>query len=229
MIKNFLIFALLASYSTFALAAEDTELKNVLGKPEAEKFQGKRAVSITQIFSQIFAVGIPEGFVSTTEKNTQGYYSQNYVLQGETDEKWTQKITVAGSKGLSLNPAASPEKLLLLTADGMSSICPKTFSSGSLGAGKIDGHDTYGLMMACGEVPTSQGYVSDKEMAFVIKGNEDYYTIIWAERGVASKEVVAFDKSTWEQRMVKLKPIKLCAVVPGEPKPYLSCISQINK
>lgn len=229
MIRNFLIITFFTSYAIICQATDDADIKNALGKPEAEKFQGKRQVSITQIFNQILAVGIPEGFVATTEKNSQGYYSQNYVLQGETDEKWTQKITVAGSKGLSLNPAASPEKLLLLTADGMSSICPKTFSSGSLGAGKIDGHDTYGLMMACGEVPTSQGYVSDKEMAFVIKGSEDYYTIIWAERGVASKDAVNFDKSTWEQRMVKLKPIKLCAVVPGEAKPYISCISQINK
>lgn len=59
-----------------------------------------------------------------------------------------------------------------------------------------------------------------------VKGQSDYYTIQWAERGAASKSPIKVDDAKWQGRLNQLAPIKLCPVIPGEAAPYPSCVGR---
>ena len=61
-------------------------------------------------------------------------------------------------------------------------------------------------------------------LIIAIKGESDYYTIQWAERGKASAEPFAPDRAAWEKRVAELGPIRLCRIVAGEKAPYPSCV-----
>lgn len=221
-------FCFISFYSLVGFAATESEVKDEFKKIETSNFQGAKVMTITQIFSQTLASALPDGFEPISENLKEGFYIQQFVLKGETQTQWTQKITITGSKGLSLNSNITPEKFVNYLASGIKSFCPQTFSATSFGAGKIDGSDAFGMLIGCGEVPTSQGKVSETNLVFTIKGEADYYSIQWAERGFSSSSKLDLDVNSWNQRMSKLKPIKLCAIVPNEQKPYLSCTAQIK-
>lgn len=226
--NQILVTCFISLYAIVSFSATEGEVKDEFKKIETSKVQGAKVITVTQIFSQILANVLPEGFEPVIENLKEGFYIQEFVLKGETQNQWTQKITITGSKGLSLNPKVTPEKFVNFVASGIKGVCPQTFSANSFGAGKIDGHDAFGMLTGCGEVPISQGKVSEINLIFSIKGEADYYSIQWAERGFPSSSQIVLDVKSWNQRISKLKPIKLCAIVPGEAKPYPSCTSQIK-
>jgi hypothetical protein len=226
--NQILIVCFMLFYTLDSFAATEAEAKEEFQKIESSKSQDAKVMTITQMFSQTLANALPEGFEPASENLKEGFYIQEFVLKGETKNFWTQKITITGSKGLSLNPNVTPEKFVNFVAGGIKSVCPQTFSATSFGAGKIDGNDAFGMLMGCGEVPTSQGKVSETNLTFTIKGEVDYYSIQWAARGFPSSSKLDLDTNSWNQRMSKLKPIKLCSIVSGEQKPYPSCTAQIK-
>ena len=63
-------------------------------------------------------------------------------------------------------------------------------------------------------------------LLLAVKGVEDFYSIQWAERGVASSQAPVFDEGLWKQRYQQLSPIRLCTRVPGEVPPFPSCVEQ---
>lgn len=205
------------------------QLEKSIEKVEEKRAQGSTVMTITQIFGQILANGLPQGFVPVFENVKPGFYIQEFVLKGETATNWSQMITVAGSKGLSSLPNLTPEKYASTIAAGFKNVCPNTFSTASFGAVKVDGYDAFKAIAGCGEVPTSAGKVSEMLVMVTIKGEADYYSIQWSERGFPSSSPLTIDKSMWDERVTKLMPVKLCAIVPGEQKPYPSCTSQIKK
>lgn len=211
-------------------AAENGELEKAIEKVEEQRAQGSTVMTITQIFSQTLANGLPQGFVPVLEDVKSGFYIQEFVLKGETPYQWTQKITISGSKGLSSIPNLSPEKFTVVSFNAIKkNVCPNSYSIGRVGESKIDGYDAFTAILGCGEVPTRAGKVSEMFVTLTIKGEADYYTIQWTERGFPSSTSLVLDKSMWNERVAKLMPIKLCAIIPGELKPYPSCTSQIKK
>ncbi|MEI7430007.1 MAG: hypothetical protein WCL27_06085 [Betaproteobacteria bacterium] len=65
---------------------------------------------------------------------------------------------------------------------------------------------------------------SESMLLIVIKGESDYYTVQWAERGDASTTPIKLDEAKWTDRFKRLAPIKLCPIIPGERAPYPSCV-----
>ena len=89
--------------------------------------QGHLVTVATPVYSQIVMFSYPPGFKHAFSKNTGSSYMQEYVLDGETVEKWTQMVTLSGAKGLSSNQALTPQRFVEFVASGFQRTCPSSF------------------------------------------------------------------------------------------------------
>jgi len=192
-------------------------------KVETFRDQGYTVKTITPIFSQLLMLSYPKGFVPAFEGGRNGQYVQESVLEGETINKWSQMITITGAKGLSAIQKVTPALFAVSMAGGFKGACPTSYSALSLGEVKFGGNDGFAAVLSCGTSTFGGSAHSESMLLVVIKGDNDYYTIQWAERGEASATPIKLDNATWSKRLQKLMPIKLCPIVPGEKPPYPSC------
>lgn len=223
MIRKFAVLATLSALCSSVLAEEKMPpLKGV----EVLRQQGYSVQTITPIWSQLVAFPFPQGFVPVFENVKDGHYSQGAVLQGETVKKWSQMLTITGAKDLVSNPNLTPERFAGGMAVGFKRTCPDSYFATGLGEIKFGNHGGFAAVLSCGVAnPVGESY-SESVLLIVIKGESDYYTIQWAERGEASKTPIKFDSEKWVDRFKRLTPIKLCPIVPGEQAPYPSCANR---
>lgn len=218
MASRLLALALGCCLGTTTLA----QTKPPVAAPEPKLTQeAKRA--ITPVFSQLVSYSYPKGFTPAFEDTKETKYIQESVLAGETVQKWSQMITLTGVKNLAANPDLSPERFAGTMAGGFKRVCPESFSGAGLGGFKLGKHDAFVAAIGCGTVAAQGEAYSETAVVLVIKGEKDYYTLQWAERGKASKTPIPFDNNKWSERLKKLAPIKLCPLVPGEKAPFASC------
>ncbi len=217
------IVAYLLTLSTSAFA-DNSEVR---GKEiESLRQQGYSVHVITPIFNQLLMVSFPRDFKPAFVNTKGNQYIQESVLDGESTKKWSQMITLTGAKGLASNRNVTPQIYANSVAGGFKRTCPDSFSGTSLGALKISGHDAFVAVISCGAVAPAGEQYSETALVIVVKGENDYYTIQWAERGDASRSPITFDKDKWTGRIKRLAPIKLCPIVPGESAPYPSCTNR---
>jgi len=133
---------------------------------------------------------------------------------------------VTGAKGLAASPDLSAQSVVEQIASGFKGACPDTFSANAVGAMKISGRDAFAAWASCGTVQSDEPKHSESALLIAIKGTADYYTIQWAERDPASSQPIAFNDERWKDRLDKLKPIKLCRLIPREAPLYPSCVNQ---
>jgi hypothetical protein len=188
--------------------------------------QGYFVTTISPIFSQLVMLSFPKGFETVFENTNGNRYTREAVLKGETVDRWTQMITVTGAKGLAANPKLSPQSLAEQIATGFKGACPDTFSAGEVGDFKIGGRDAFIVWASCGTVDADEPKHSESALLIALKGTVDYYTIQWAERDAASSQPIVFNEEKWIDRLYKLSPIRLCALVPREAPPYPSCFNR---
>jgi hypothetical protein len=193
---------------------------------EALRKQGYSVRMISPIFGQLVMLSLPKGFTTVFEDTTDGQYTREAVLEGESVERWSQMITVTGAKGLASNPRLTAQSFVEQIAGGFKNACPDTFSAKGLGALKISGRDAFIALAACGTVASDGSAHSESALLVAIKGTADVYTVQWAERGPASARPMALDEAMWKERFNALGPIKLCPIKPGEAPPYPSCANQ---
>ena len=55
----------------------------------------------------------------------------------------------------------------------------------------------------------SKGMNSETALMIFIKGEKDYYTLQWAERGQLSSNPLPIDEGKWRAKFKKLMPIEL--------------------
>src|SRR3954471_11264879 len=87
-------------------------LAAAMGVPDASIGQGQRGginelrqqgysvAVVTPVYSQLVRFSFPAGFTPAYQNDTGSYYIQESVLEGQTVQKWSQMITLTGSKGL---------------------------------------------------------------------------------------------------------------------------------
>ncbi|WP_133681816.1 Rap1a/Tai family immunity protein [Paludibacterium purpuratum] len=186
--------------------------------------QGYSVRTISPIFGQLVMFSFPKGFTTVFEDAKGPQYIREAVLTGESTQKWSQMVTITGAKGIASNPNITPLLFASRMAGGFKNDCPTSFNGTGLGAFKLGNYDAFAALISCGVANPTGNLYSESTLLIVIRGESDYYTIQWAERGDASSEPIKFDKSKWMDRFKRLAPIKLCPIVPGEPAPYTSCI-----
>lgn len=220
MIMRFALLALLASTSFQAASAE-------VPHTTSHRESATSLLAISPIFSQLVAFKMPLDFHVVNEETSAHAYVREAVPTGETAEQWTRMITVTGYKGIAANPGPPPALLLNGIAGSFKKACPDTVSVGDLGNPPIDGYPAAFAFVACGTTGEGDKTHSEAALVVAIKGEQDYYTIQWAERGPAQAFPIAFDDQHWLGRLKQLMPVFLCARVPGEEAPYPSCVSRL--
>ena len=221
MIKYVAAFAAACIASAFAQSsAPKSNAADVLKQSNAP------VKTITKVFSQLITYSLPKGFVPVFEDGKGNQYIQEAVLAGETTTKWTQMITLTGAKELVANPNVTPMAFANRMAEGFKQSCPASFNAMGLGPNKINGFDAFGAILSCGVAMPSGTPYSETMLLLVIKGERDYYTLQWAERGAPSQTPIKVDEAKWAERMRRLAPVRLCPIVPGEAAPYPSCLNR---
>lgn len=215
--------------STFCSATQAGEVAVKVNEVETLRAQGYSVGSITPIFSQLLMFSSPKDFVPAFEDAKTDFYLQESVLAGESVNKWTQMITITGSKNLALNPNVTPKRFADGMAGGFKAACPNSFNAFGLGETKFGDYSAFSAVISCGSASPTKEQYSESLLLIVIKGDKDYYTVQWAERGKASEQPIKFDSDKWTDRFKKLMPIHLCPKVPGEKPPYPSCVDRKQK
>jgi hypothetical protein len=187
--------------------------------------QGHSVTAVTPVYNQLVMFSYPRGFKPAFAKDSGPNYIQEYVLEGETVEKWTQMVTLTGAKGLAANQAVTPQRVVESIAAGFQRACPASFAALPFGALEVSGHEAFVALFGCGTVPVGPAR-SEVAMVLAVRGAADYYTIQWAERAEPSSQRPVLDGGKWVGRLRALNPIKVCGRVPNEPAPYPSCINQ---
>lgn len=213
------IAALLVSLSLHAMAADAPG-----ATPGTENMSS--LLTISPIFSQLVAFNMPLIFHVANEETSAHSYIREAVLRGDTVDKWTQMITVTASQGVSARPDLTPEIFAGHLAAQFRQTCPDTVTAAGLGSLKVAGYPATLLFVGCGTVGEPGERHSERAVVMVIKGENDYYTLQWAERAAAQSSPVAFDEQRWLGRLKQLMPVRLCAKVPGEQAPYASCLQR---
>ncbi len=209
-----IVFALLCARP--ALAAADDAPKTESSTPAAQPV-------ISPIFGQLVMFTLPAGFKTVFEQPSADRYIREAVLNGESVDRWSQMITVTGAKGLATSPQMSAQYFAAQIAAGFQKTCPKTFSVKPLGPTSVSGQEAFVAVASCGKVDASPDKHSETALIVAIKGASDIYTVQWAERTPANAENLTIDENKWKSRLMKLMPIRVCAIKPGEKPPYPSC------
>lgn len=222
-LKSSLLALMLVSIAPFSFGADNAAVSDEV---EALRDKGYTIQTVTPIFSQLVMYSMPRGFKPVSENGNGMQYIQEAVLQGETVHKWTEMITLTGAKGMAGNPNATPKILAAMIGAGFKKACPDTYSAVAIGSMKFSGHDAFAAVVSCGSTMHAGTVSSESALVIVIKGVNDYYTIQWGERATASGSPINLNDVKWVDRLKKISPIKLCPIVPGEARPYPSCIAQ---
>ena len=177
--------------------------------------QGKQVHLHIPIFSQGLRFNFPLGFVSVFEDTKEFQYLQEFVPKGETAEQWSQMLSVMGAQDLAKkNPLLTPVIYANKMAEGFQKDCASTFSAKGVGTLKFGSHEGYLALMACGTTDYAGTNISESMLLLVIKGDRDFYSLQWAERGKPSSTPLRFDESVWGKRFRQLDPIALCPIDP---------------
>jgi hypothetical protein len=222
--------ALAEQYPCTPSSATATNASDPHGGSQAIQSDRERTYSLTSvspIFSQLVSTAIPKGFQARAsyEATLPGpRYVRESVLEGETENHWTQMMTVTGAKDLATNPQLTPQRFVESMANGYQKRCPNSFSSIGVPTGQISGFEAFSAIVSCGTSPLTDGRTSEAAMILAIKGQRDYYTVQWAERSTPSAAPLAVDTAKWIERFHALSPIKVCPIIAGESPPYPSCV-----
>ena len=181
--------------------------------------------TITPIFGQLVLSSIPKDFRPLADSNRDGIYVQQSVPAGETADRWTEMITITGKEGAASLPGATPQRLAEGAAGLLRAACPDSFAAASFGPVRTGGHDGFATVLSCGTLSASasSGARSETSLLVTVKGDTEMYMLQWTERGAPSKGPLPIDAARWQDRLVRLSPIRLCAIVRGEAPPFPSC------
>ncbi|TAM00609.1 MAG: hypothetical protein EPN70_21790 [Paraburkholderia sp.] len=180
--------------------------------------------AVAPIFRQLVYFRVPVSFVSVFEETHGDRYIHEWVLSGESVSNWTQMITLTGAQNVSQrHPEATPKAFAGAIASRFQRTCPTSFSAKGIYEGQLNAQDTFILVVGCGNAPTSAGH-SETAVIAVVKGENDFYTLQWAQRADATPTPKDIDVNLWAGRIKSLMPLKLCPIVAGERPPYPSCV-----
>ena len=175
------------------------------------------------IFGQILALSFPQGFVPVTETTRGQQYLQESVPIGESVENWSQMITIVGNRGVALQPSVTADNAIDYFVGLYRKGCPDSLALMDLGSGGLDQYGGRVVIVICGTVAYGKGPHGESMLLIVLRGSEDYYVIQWATRGPPRQTPPELSRGEWEERLQRLKPIKICDR--GEAPPYPSCLS----
>jgi hypothetical protein len=213
-------------FAAFSVVAFAGCIATAIAGESADAQKGKAAPSAgpTLVFSQVVAFSAPQEFTGAFEDRSATGYLKEFVLKGETADKWSQKISLSGAKATAADPQASSLSVLQGAAGRFQRRCPTSFVVKPIGVAPAGTAEGFAAIMGCGSVkPGAGAAVSEIALVVALKGSPDDYTIQWAEHGPAANQAPELDETKWRARFEQLLPIRVCNPEPNEAAPYPSC------
>ena len=202
---------------------------------DAARPVGKEPIEvISPVFHQLVAFSSPANMVQhVSEHANNTFYLREAVRDVDTINQWGQMITLTGDKGAAALQASPTKALADKLANGFQGACPKNFAFKDIGALSLGPTPAYLMLVGCGSVEDKHGRQgimhSETTLIVVMQGDQDMYTLQWAERGTPEDKPPVFNDVKWQRRFQQLQPIRICPIVPGEKAPYPSCLSATAK
>jgi hypothetical protein len=184
--------------------------------------QGTSIKTTATIYGELISFSYPVDFKPAFESNSSGQYMQKFLLGGEHGDDWTEMVSVTGVEGLARNANVTPQLFVERIAAGFQKACPDSFAVQELGATRYGESDAFASVVACGSVARGTPH-GESVVVMVVKGQQNYYTVQWAERDAESKQPPAIDPAKWLTRLKQLSPIRICAPKQSSPA---SCADQ---
>ena len=192
--------------------------------------QPRTVQTITPIFHQLVAFNLPTTFnIAAPDQSNQKFYLHEIPLRGESVERWTQLITLNGFRG-AVSQGLTAERAVTNIAGHFKEACPASFAAVNGGPMTLSGRPAYLILASCGNVADVGGQTgamhSETALLVGLEGDQDVYTLQWAERGPGSVTPLPIDQARWKARFQQLNPIHVCPRVEGEAPPYPSCLGK---
>jgi hypothetical protein len=204
--KKFILLLSMICFFTLPVHAEDGKKSYTLEDVKA----GRAPFTwLSPIWSELVSFTTPGNFKIVTEQVKGSFYIREAVLRDETAQRWSQMVTVTGAKGVASHPAFHPQKWAGQIVAGFKRACPTTYSEKEIGALTISGHDAYATLAGCGTAQNGGYAHSEAALLLFIRGNEDSYTLQWAERGAASDAPLDLSGGQWQERLKTLNPVMI--------------------
>lgn len=174
---------------------------------------------VTPVYHQVVVQIAPEGFEPAFEHEADGSYINEMVPLGESVDDWHQIVTLTGERDLLAQ--ASLLDYANTFAAGYKKACPDSFVATQLDGPAIAGaQQTLAAFIGCGAVDG----VSETALVIMIAGQQDLFTVQWAERGAALAGAPQYDPGHWDERLQTLSQTRLCTPAANEAAPYPSCL-----
>lgn len=185
---------------------------------------------ITPVFHQLLAYSSPANMVlHIAENSNDHFYKRVAVRDVDTLSQWGQEITVTGDKGAAQFQPEAARGLANKLVNGFQAACPNYFGYKDIGAVSGGSTPTYLVLVGCGNVEDKTGRLgsrhSETALIVVLQGDQDLYTIQWAERSTPQDKPPVFNDAKWQKRFQQLQPIRVCNIKSGEKAPYPSCLN----
>jgi hypothetical protein len=188
----------------------------------APKDTGPPVPSVTPVFSQLVAFSIPREFTQALDEKSATAHLRELVLKGENADKWSQKISLTGTKGAASDQQSTSLSILQAAAGRFQRRCPTSFVVKPVGIVPAGASEGFAVIVGCGTVKPGTP-ASEIAIVFAARGSADDYIIQWSERGPATDQAPVLDEAKWKARFDQLLPIRICDPVPTEAAPYPSC------
>jgi len=228
MFRKLIILAAASLLCTLVSACVSVESRAPLlaNNSEPRKQTESTVMATVPVFGQLVSFPLPTGFAPAFK----GLKNQDFILEfvptGESAVVWTQMVTLTGLDGFTArHPNVTPTQVSDVMSNNFKHWCPSSYARLELGPAKFDDHDGFAAVMSCGVANLVGKPYSESTLVIVLKGERNYYTVQWAERGAGSKTPLKLDRAKWEDRFKQLMPIKLHPLIPGETSPDPACVS----
>lgn len=198
---RFLACCLIGTSSCFA---QTPSFDDILAKEDI-------APLVVRIYSQVLSFRWPKGFTLGERMESNGAFTQEFRVVGESSDSWTQKVSISGFQ----NGAKNQKDPLLQSATQFKQVfkarCPKHYSVTDVGTMNLQtGQPAFVYMLGCGITRPVENSEKSKLllMAVVMQGTHDVYTLTWIERS-ETDHVPPTSWPVWRARLDSLLPIQI--------------------
>lgn len=136
-----------------------------------------------------------------------------WIARSAPDAPISETIEIRSLQSAAGQPAVtSVYRLATLHGKIYLASCPDNFSFGALPAliRETPGQETYGVVLACGDVSTAKPRRSDISASYILRGAKDFYVLTWSVVGEPQSQAIQIDRDAWLKRITSLFPLQVC-------------------
>lgn len=182
--------------------------------PERADFKAARA----RFNGDTISFSLPKRFEPVSEERVKALSNpvsqlKAWIARSAPDAPISETIEIRSLQSPAGQPAAtSVSRLATLHGKIYLASCPDNFSFGALPAliREAPDQESYGVVLACGDVRTAKPRRSDISASYILRGAKDFYVLTWSVIGEPQSQAIPIDRDLWLKRITSLFPLQVC-------------------